>query len=56
MSYNEWLRKCNALVARKAHGFGIDDLPDWNWYDSYEAGETPEDAVECFLEDVMQYF
>jgi hypothetical protein len=38
-----------ALVQRV--GFGHRDLEDWLWFDSYEAGDSPHEAMKLFLAD-----
>lgn len=50
-SFKEWKRAVSRLIY-KHFSLTLDDLPDlFPMYDSYEAGETPE---EFFQEEVRQ--
>ena len=49
MTYEQWMRKVNSLVIIRT-GMSVDDLADWPSRDCYEAGETPEEALETLAE------
>jgi hypothetical protein len=51
--FNEWLKKCDKIVSRKA-GLGLDDLPDAMWRDYFDDGLTPIDATDSAYEDQWQ--
>ena len=46
-----WMRAVDEELD-KLTGFTHADFEDWNWADSFEAGDLPADAVRYFLEDV----
>jgi len=51
-SFETWMAKLDRLFAVK-FGLHSSDFPDYNWYDEYHAGCTPEESfVEwCLLTD-----
>ena len=51
MSFKAFMRACNAILVSKI-GMSADCLTDWNWRDAYDDGQTPEEAVESFAEDM----
>lgn len=51
MTFEEWMRQVNRIIAKKLGGMTQDDLPDWNSRDCFDSGATPEDgANECIEE------
>lgn len=48
--YNKWYKQCDKIIASLI-GLGIDDLPDASWYDYYEGGLSPRQAIDCANED-----
>ena len=48
--FNDWLRKCDAVVSSKL-GFGLHDLSDADWHGYFEDGLTPSQAADCAYED-----
>lgn len=50
MTFEAWMKKVDARI-NSLVGLDHDDLADWRWYDAWEDGYTPEDAVEEFFED-----
>ena len=52
MEYETWLNKCDKLVSNE-FGLGLMDFPDFLWYDTFEDGFSPSEAVEQFKEDVL---
>jgi len=50
-TFDAWYAKVDAVVLEIA-GLGIDDLPDGNSYDAWQAGGDPRDyATEQLAED-----
>lgn len=49
--FEEWAQAVNYLVCEKL-GMGLLNFEDWCYADSYEAGDTPEEAYFSFLERV----
>lgn len=52
MKYETWLKQCDVLVSNE-FGLGLFDFPDFLWYDAFQDGFEPEEAVEQFKEDVI---
>ena len=50
LTYKQWYDKVNAYVMNVAE-LGIDDLSDGPSWDSWNAGETPEDYAREMLEE-----
>lgn len=44
-AFDAWLKKVDACISAET-GLGYRDLPDWNYRDSFEAGETPAQAAK----------
>jgi hypothetical protein len=51
LSFEDWLKAVDELVASKLDGLGIDDLRDMNTWDAWNAGTSPRQFVN---EDVRQ--
>lgn len=48
MDYDTWINKVDSFLVREV-GLHHDDMEDWLWYDSFEAGDKPEEAAKEFL-------
>ena len=42
--FDQWMAKVSRIMYRRC-GMGPDDLPDWCYRASYDAGETANDAA-----------
>jgi len=49
-TFKEWYRLADEAVAAVC-GLGIDDLPDGNSYDAWDADEAPKDYARMILEE-----
>jgi len=49
LTFRQWYNKLDAIVASN-YGLSMGDLPDWNSYDSFSSGVTPEEGFEDFKE------
>lgn len=49
LNFNEFMNKVDEIIISKI-GLTSADLDDYNWYDEYECGSTPEEAVENFAD------
>ncbi len=45
-----WMNKVDAIVGARL-GLGVHDLPDVMWRDSFDAGDSPAEAVEYHMEN-----
>jgi hypothetical protein len=52
MTYKQWMSEVDALVSDSL-GMSIHDLPDVNFQDSFEAGCSPKDFVQCEVRDMV---
>ena len=50
MDFETWLAAVDAECVKLA-GLGRDDIPDWCYWDSWESGETPNEAAVQALEE-----
>lgn len=50
LSYTAWKGRVDGYIENKC-GLTADDLPDRNFWDSWNAGESPEDFARDMLED-----
>ena len=48
----KWLLGASARVAART-GLTLWDFPDWGWADSYEGGDTPYEAAELFMSEMV---
>jgi hypothetical protein len=55
MTFKDWKNEVDHLCA-KHYGLGVDDLPDWLWFDAYQDCFTPEQAFDNFVLDVIDEF
>lgn len=49
-SFEQWLKKVDSKVENTV-GIGISDLPDIDYLDRYEAGDTPTQAAKAALRE-----
>ena len=48
--YENWISEVDELVT-KLTGLGVSDLPDATWYDYYDDGLSPREAIEMANEE-----
>lgn len=44
-TFEQWYAALNTLFARQ-FGLGVDDFPDYMWWDEFDADNTPEDSFQ----------
>jgi Family of unknown function (DUF5419) len=49
LSFEDWMVRVNKQIADRCGGLTSEDLPDWHYMDSYEAGESPSSAARQAL-------
>ena len=49
-TFSAWHQECDKQCWNKA-GVGINDLPDWHWWDTWHDECSAAEAVELFLEE-----
>ena len=49
--YRNWKAQCNSICAKKFMGLETDDFADWHWWDAFDSGLSPEEAIETWIED-----
>lgn len=49
MRYDQFLEDVDNTLMEK-FGFFHDDLPDFTWEKCWESGDSPDDAVEAYIE------
>lgn len=52
--FNTWQARCDAIAMRR-FGMGIDGLPDASWWQYFDAGFTPREAVASACEEEWCY-
>lgn len=50
MDYKTWKKQCNQILVANI-GLDIDSLPDALWMDYYQDKMSPQQAIECAIED-----
>lgn len=53
-TFEVWQAKVNAFLIRKC-GFGIDDLPDWDYYNAWNDGMPPSQAAYQVIQNARDY-
>lgn len=54
LTYTEWMRKVNQELI-KLCDLDADCLPDYMYYDSWKAGDTPAECAEAALDYARGY-
>ena len=52
--FDTWQARCDAIALRR-FGMGIDGLPDASWWQYFDAGFTPREAVASACEEEWCY-
>lgn len=52
--FETWMKKVNAFIERKT-GFGIDDLPDWDYWNAWNDGMPPSQAAYQVIQAARDY-
>jgi len=55
-SFEEWMAAVDNLFAKKFYGLTSDDFEDYLWYDAYDNGATPEEAVDEWEDITSEYY
>lgn len=50
LTYDEWYEKIDSFIGEWI-GLGVDDLPDMNYRDMYDQGDSPRDAALAAMEN-----
>ena len=50
-TFEQWMEAVNRVLKSRI-GLSSEDLEDWMWRNSYEAGDSPRDAALYALEDM----
>ena len=53
MSYETWMKAVD-LAVQGLCGLSVHDLPDWLSRDSYDGGDTPQEAAAQVVEDALE--
>ena len=48
--FDDWMEKVDSLFEQEI-GLNTQDLPDWGYYDSWFAGDSPREAMSGYVED-----
>lgn len=54
MDFEDWMTQVNALF-QTHYSCHSDDVEDWLWYDSWQAGLSAEEAFEDWEEEQRRY-
>lgn len=51
----DWIKKVSQIMENQI-GIGVDDIPDYDWADLFDAGYSPKEAyLEWFENEGMDY-
>ena len=53
-TFETWQAQVNAILIRKC-GMGIEDLPDYGYWDCWHAGSTPTETAADALEYAKEF-
>ena len=53
--FQRWLREVDALLEQHIQ-LRSNEVDDWGWAEAYEAGETPENAVDQMLSQTLKTY
>lgn len=55
--FEKFMAKCRKEMASQSHGeiTHEDEIYDWSWYDAYEDGMTPKEAVRRAFAAMRSY-
>lgn len=48
-SFPDWLKRLDQLFVNQ-FGLPHDHFPDWGWWDAWEAGSSPAEALEEYAD------
>lgn len=51
MTFEQWKAEINRMMLDEFN-LDLDDIEDWGYWDSFEAGDTPKDAFIQIVEDM----
>ena len=54
MTFEDWQREVNNALMRMC-GMAIDDLPDYDYWCAWEAGDEPEETAKQVIENAHGY-
>lgn len=50
LTYSAWRKEVSKILVRHT-GLGLNDYPDWQMYDAWEAGDSPKEGALSTLEE-----
>ena len=50
MTFDEFMKECDAICEAEI-GVGVHAMPDLLWRDFHEDGLSPQDAIDCAMEE-----
>jgi len=50
MTFEEFMTECDAICVSEI-GVGVHDMPDLMWRDFFDDGLSPQDAIDCAMEE-----
>lgn len=50
--FDKWMARVDAIMARK-YGLTHRDIADWQWWDSFEADDSPAQAVNASIHNEL---
>lgn len=53
MTFEQWLAMADAIIIKRT-GLDRESWPDWNWWDAFDEGLTFSEAVDMFIEDLLE--
>jgi|DEB0MinimDraft_10_1074344.scaffolds.fasta_scaffold538069_1 hypothetical protein len=50
MTFEEFMTECDAICVSEI-GVGVHDMPDLMWRDFFDDGMSPQDSIDCAMEE-----
>jgi len=54
ISFEEWKKKVDESLLKKCN-MACDDLPDWDYWNAWDAGVTPSEAAKQVIKNAKEY-
>lgn len=54
MEFKEWRETVEDIFMARSGGFSTEDFPDFDWWNTWNDGASPTEAVHIFLEELNQ--
>jgi hypothetical protein len=54
-TFEEWKKQVDLEIEKRAYGLNSDDLPDYDYWAEWEAGESPVFTAKAAIQNAKDY-